>query len=247
MAQEETWSTGRMMMALTTHPYSTGGTTMTTGGTMTTIPTTRASGMKRRYSRCPTTGQCPYPPAVAGPVAANQSEFAYSAIIARETEVRFDAFIDFVRNCRPDEKLLRNIVAGLLDLAAEEWRSPACRRQLRFEIEDQKAAYWIGRLGKENEQEKAVADALLARWGTADLIMVDIRSRRLRHGLDSVERERPRWYTAMRRKEIVEQEATHIDPAAHEYFLCRLEQYSIQREIAVSGGVKVDHAGGSTD
>lgn len=177
--------------------------------------------------------------------AGNQSEFAYSAIIARETEVRFDAFIDFVRNCRPDEKMLRNIVAGLLDLAAEEWRSPACRRQLRFEIEDQKAAYWIGRLGKEHEQEKTVADGLLARWGTADLIMVDIRSRRLRHGLDSVDHERPRWYTAMKRKEIVEQEATHLDPAAHEYFLCRLEQYSIQREIAedrAQGNPLIDHS-----
>ena len=47
------------------------------------------------------------------------------------------------------------------------------------------------------------------------------------------------------RKEIVEQEATHIDPAAHEYFLCRLEQYSIQREIAedrAQGNPLIDHS-----
>ena len=108
-------------------------------------------------------------------------------------------------------------------------------RQLRFEIEEQKAQHWLTRLaqsGKNKDDEKEEAERLIGIWSGAHLVQVEIRERRLRHGLQVVEHERPRWYTAMRKKEITEREAARLDANAHEYFQCRLEQLAIQREIA---------------
>ena len=44
--------------------------------------------------------------------------------------------------------------------------------------------------------------------------------------------ERARWYTADRKKEILEEMATRLPSAAYEYFSARKEQYHIMREEA---------------
>lgn len=167
------------------------------------------------------------------------SQYAYSAIIQRETGVGFGAMYDWVRQNRPDEKYARNLIAGLVDLARMEWQSPACLRKMRFEEEEVKANYWLSRMGKDQAEEKENAELLLKIWGSANLVQIEIRHRRLREGLDMVDqggldgyRDRCRWYTAIKKKEIVEQQASNLNTMAYEYFRCRLEQYNIQREEA---------------
>ena len=160
------------------------------------------------------------------------ASMAYSAIIASRTKVNFDSLYDWVRDNRPDEKMARTVITGLLSLSRLEWKSPACLRQLRFELEESKATYWLGRLGKEKTEEKERADELLTRWGRANLVQMEIRSRRVMHDLDSVESDRARWHTALGKKALVERMASQLDNMAFEYFRCRLEQHKIQIEEA---------------
>ena len=157
---------------------------------------------------------------------------AYSRINAREAEITFTALIDFLKNYRPKQHRTTILINGLVRLAMRILNAPACRRQLRFEAEESRARYWMNRLGKDGQAHIEAADALLDRWGSADLLQIEIRHRRLRHGLAAVEPERARWYTAIRKKELAEQAATKLPSAAYEYFRCRLEQYAIQRELA---------------
>ena len=85
---------------------------------------------------------------------------------------------------------------------------------------------------KRTRTASKTADDLLKNWGAADLLQRDIRHRRLMHGLAWVDGERPRYYTATRKKEVYEREATQLPTPAFEYFQARLEQYRIQRELA---------------
>ena len=163
---------------------------------------------------------------------AGGSGTGYSDIIAQRTKVSFDALYDWVRDNRPDEKIARNILSGLLDLARLEWQSPTCLRQLRFDQQEAKAKYWLERLADDKKDQKALADNLLSLWGQANLVQIEIRTRRLIYGLKAVEEDRPRWYTAIRKKELVERFAAWLDNMAFEYFRCRLEQHRIMLEEA---------------
>ena len=156
----------------------------------------------------------------------------YSEINAKEADVRFDALIDFTKNYVPKQHKTKMLINGLLRLTMRFLNAPALRRQLRFDTEEARAKYWIGRLGKDGKEHVDAADHLLDRWGSADLLMIEIRNRRIRFGLGAVEHERPRWYTALRKKALLEREAAKLPSAAYEYFLCRLEQYTINRERA---------------
>ena len=158
--------------------------------------------------------------------------FRFSAINAGETEVRFNAIFNFLKDYRPESKKTRTLVNGLLRLGMRFLNAPACRRQLRFEVADQQAKYWMSRVAKEDQDSIKTADDLLKNWGAADLLQRDIRHRRLMHGLAWVDGERPRYYTATRKKEVYEREATQLPTPAFEYFQARLEQYRIQRELA---------------
>ena len=157
---------------------------------------------------------------------------AFSAINAREAKIKVDALYDFLKDYVPDSHKTKMLVNGLVRLCQRMLNSPACRRQLRFEVEEARAKYWLGRVGKQGEEHIEAADRLLDRWGACDLLQITIRTRRIRHGLEAVEGERPRWYTAKRKKELLEELAARLPSAAHEYFRCRLEQYNIQRERA---------------
>ena len=159
-------------------------------------------------------------------------DWAYSAINAREAKVAFEAMYDFVRNYRPDEKMGRTIIDDLLELARKEWMSPACRRRLRFEEQEQKASYWLTRLGKDNEPEQERTEEILRRWARANLVQIEIQGRRIAEGLSAVEGERARWYTAERNKSRAERDATTLHPSAYEVFKARVEQHTIQREEA---------------
>ena len=158
--------------------------------------------------------------------------YRFSAINAGETEVKFNAIFNFLKDYRPESKKTRTLVNGLLRLGMRFLNAPACRRQLRFEVADQQAKYWMSRVAKEDQDSIKAADDLLKNWGAADLLQRDIRHRRLMHGLAWVDGERPRYYTAARKKEVYEQEATQLPTPAYEYFQARLEQYRIQRELA---------------
>ena len=158
--------------------------------------------------------------------------FRFSAINAGETEVKFNAIFNFLKDYRPESKKTRTLVNGLLRLGMRILNAPACRRQLRFEVADQQAKYWMSRVAKEEKDSIKAADDLLKDWGSADLLQRDIRHRRLIHGLAWVDGERPRYYTATRKKEGYEQQATQLPTPAYEYFQARLEQYRIQRELA---------------
>ena len=159
-------------------------------------------------------------------------QYRFSQINAGETEVRFNAIFNFLKDYRPEAKKTRTLVNGMLRLGMRFLNAPACRRQLRFEVADQQAKYWSGRVPKEEQDCIQTADAMLKNWGAADLMQRDIRHRRLLHGLASVDGERPRFYTATRKKEGYEREATQLPTPAYEYFQARLEQYRIQRELA---------------
>ena len=125
---------------------------------------------------------------------------AFSAINAREAKIKVDALYDFLKDYVPDAHKTKMLVNGLVRLCQRMLNSPACRRQLRFEMEEARAKYWLGRVGKSGEEHIEAADRLLDRWGACDLLQITIRTRRIRHGLEAVERERPRWYTAERKK-----------------------------------------------
>ena len=175
----------------------------------------------------------------------NGSERGYSEINAKETEVRFDALVNFLKDFRPNEHRTRKLVHGLLRLALRMLNAPACRRRLRFEVKEAQAKYWQSRLGKDNAEYVDEADKLLDRWGAAERQEIEIRHRRLRHGLEAVDADRPRWYTAERKKELAEQEAAVLPSAAYEYFCCRLEQQTIMREEAedrAKGLLMVDYS-----
>ena len=159
-------------------------------------------------------------------------QYRFSQINAGETEVRFNAIFNFLKDYRPEAKKTRTLVNGMLRLGMRFLNAPACRRQLRFEVADQQAKYWMSRVAKEDQDCIQTADGLLKNWGAADLMQRDIRHRRLIHGLGSVDGERPRFYTATRKKEGYEREATQLPTPAYEYFQARLEQYRIQRELA---------------
>ena len=159
-------------------------------------------------------------------------QYRFSQINAGETEVRFNAIFNFLKDYRPEAKKTRTLVNGLLRLGMRIMNAPACRRQLRFEVADQQAKYWSSRVAKEDQDCIKTADELLKNWGAADLLQRDIRHRRLLHGLAAVDGERPRYYTATRKKEGYEREATQLPTPAYEYFQARLEQYRIQRELA---------------
>ena len=159
-------------------------------------------------------------------------QYRFSAINAGETEVKFNAIFNFLKDYRPEAKKTRTLVNGLLRLGMRIMNAPACRRQLRFEVADQQAKYWSSRVAKEDQDCIKTADELLKNWGASDLMQRDIRHRRLIHGLAAVDGERPRYYTATRKKEGYEREATQLPTPAYEYFQARLEQYRIQRELA---------------
>ena len=159
-------------------------------------------------------------------------QYRFSAINAAETEVKFNAIFNFLKDYRPDAKKTRTLVNGMLRLGMRFLNAPACRRQLRFEVADQQAKYWSSRVVKEEQDCIKTADVLLKKWGAADLMQRNIRHRRLIHGLASVDGERARFYTATRKKEGYEREATQLPTPAYEYFQARLEQYQIQREMA---------------
>ena len=154
----------------------------------------------------------------------------FSEINARETEVRFDALIDFLKNYWPEKHKTRVLVNGLVRLGVRFLNAPANRRRLRFEAEEAEARYWVSRLGKEGKEHIERADRLLDRWAAADLLQINIRRRRLKQGLAAVEHERARWHTATRKMDLFEELATQLPSAAYEYFQCRLEQYRILRE-----------------
>ena len=124
------------------------------------------------------------------------------------------------------------LVNGLVRLCQNMLNAPVNRRKLRFEVEEVKANYWKGRLPRERQHFVDLADQLMDRWGSADLMQVDIRNRRLRLDLAAVEHERARYHTATRKKELLERMATKLPQPAYEYFQARKEQYSIQRERA---------------
>ena len=159
-------------------------------------------------------------------------QYRFSQINAGETEVKFNAIFNFLKDYRPEAKKTRTLVNGMLRLGMRFLNAPACRRQLRFEVADQQAKYWSSRVAKEDQDCITTADELLKNWGASDLLQRDIRHRRLLHGLAAVDGERPRFYTATRKKEGYEQEATQLPTPAYEYFQARLEQYRIQRELA---------------
>ena len=120
-------------------------------------------------------------------------QYRFSQINAGETEVRFNAIFNFLKDYRPEAKKTRTLVNGMLRLGMRFLNAPACRRQLRFEVADQQAKYWSSRVPKEEQDCIQTADAMLKNWGAADLMQRDIRHRRLLHGLASVDGERPRF------------------------------------------------------
>ena len=162
----------------------------------------------------------------------SDEKYPYSRIVGRQAEIKFDALYDFIKDYLPKAHRTRVLANGLVRLCQNMLNAPANRRQLRFEVEELKAKYWAGRLSKDKQDRIERADELLDRWGSADLLQIEIRLRRIRHGLEAVEHERARYHTATRKKELLEQMATRLPQPAYEYFQARREQYNIQRELA---------------
>ena len=155
---------------------------------------------------------------------------AYSEIVAREAELRIDGYYGFVRSNLPDTPIGKRVVNGLMRLARRERSSQAVRRRQRFEEAEKRAEYWLKRAGDKAKEAKEQAESILQRWTEAHLVQLEIRKRRVEHGLEAVEHERARWYTADRKKQNAELDAIKLSAEAYEYFQCRLEQYHIQRE-----------------
>ena len=158
--------------------------------------------------------------------------YPFSKINAREAMITVDALYDFLKDYWPQSHKTRMLVNGLVRLCQRMLNAPANKRQLRFDIEEARAKYWMGRLNKDDEKFIEQADRLLDLWSRSNLLQISIRTRRMRHGLEAVEEERPRWHTATRKMELLEEMAARLPAAAHEYFQCRLEQHMIQRERA---------------
>ena len=159
-------------------------------------------------------------------------KYPFSKINAREAMITVDALYDFLKDYWPQSHRTRMLVNGLVRLCQRMLNAAANKRQLRFDIEEARAKYWMGRLGKDDQKFIELADKLLDRWSNANLLQISIRSRRMRRGLAAVEHERARWHTAARKMELLEELAARLPAAAHEYFQCRLEQHNIQRERA---------------
>ena len=159
-------------------------------------------------------------------------KYPFSKINAREAMITVDALYDFLKNYWPQSHKTRMLVNGLVRLCQRMLNAPANKRQLRFDIEEARAKYWMGRLSKDDQKFIELADKLLDRWSRSNLLQISIRTRRMRHGLVAVENERARWHTATRKMEVLEEMAARLPAAAHEYFQCRLEQHNIQRERA---------------
>ena len=156
----------------------------------------------------------------------------YSEIVAREAEMRVDGYYGFVRSNLPDSPIGKRVVNGLMRLARRERMSPAVRRRQRFEEAEKRAEYELKRAGPQAKEYKDQAEEILNRWIEAHLVQLEIRKRRLEQGLEAVEGDRPRWYTAGRKKQIAELDAIKLPGPGYEYFQCRLEQYHIKREAA---------------
>ena len=159
-------------------------------------------------------------------------KYAYSKLIARQADVSFDALYDFIKDYVPKAHKVKVLCNDLVMLCQDMLNSPANRRQLRFDLQEARAEYWKQRLSKDKEDALEQADLLLDRYGSADLLQIEIRHRRITEGLAAVEHERARWHTATRKKELVRRLATRLPQAAYEYFEARKEQYTIMRERA---------------
>ncbi len=158
--------------------------------------------------------------------------YPYSRINALQAEIKFRALYDFIKDYLPKSHKTKILVNDLLRLCQDMLNAEANRRQLRFDVEDVRAQYWANRAGKNGAEHIERADELLDRWGNADLLQIVIRRRRIREGLPAVEHERARWYTADRKKELLEEMATTLRQSAYQYFQARKEQYDIMRELA---------------
>ena len=158
--------------------------------------------------------------------------YPYSRINALQAEIKFRALYDFIKDYLPKSHKTKVLVNDLVRLCQDMLNAEANRRQLRFDIEDVRAQYWVNRAGKGGAEHIERADELLDRWGNADLLQIVIRRRRIREGLAAVEHERARWHTATRKKELLEEMATRLRQPAYQYFQARKEQYDIMRELA---------------
>lgn len=161
----------------------------------------------------------------------SSSKNGFSDINKEQTELQFKALYDFLKYV-PKSHKVKVMINGLVRFCQDMLNAPACRRRRRFEEQEAQANYWKSRLSRDDQGYITEADNLLSRWGALDLLQVAIRERRLRHGLDAVEHERARWHTCVRKKELLEEIATQLPHAAHEYFNSRMEQYNIMREEA---------------
>lgn len=159
-------------------------------------------------------------------------KYPYSRINALQAEIKFRALYDFIKDYLPKAHKTKVLVNDLVRLCQDMLNAEANRRQLRFDIEDVRAQYWVNRAGKNGSEHIERADELLDRWGNADLLQILIRRKRIREDLAAVEHERARWHTATRKKELLEEMATRLPQAAYQYFQARKEQYDIMRELA---------------
>ena len=159
------------------------------------------------------------------------SRNGFSDINKQQTEITFHALYDFLKYV-PKSHKVKVMINGLVRFCQDMLNAPACRRRRRFDEQEAQAGYWKSRLSADDQGYIKEADDLLSRWGQQDLLLADIRQRRLRHGLEAVEDKRARWHTAERKKELLEEIATRLPHAAHEYFCARMEQYRIMREEA---------------
>ena len=163
----------------------------------------------------------------------DKDTYAYSTMLARVVvELGISDLATFIRQYVPDEHNAKLVLQGLLDLGDRELASPACRRQLRFEEAHAQAEKWAERLGKDYVDQKEKAEELVNRWSGSNIMLTGIRLRRLRDGLGAVKPMRARWYTAMCKQELVEQEAATLHPHAYEYYRASIDAYRINREQA---------------
>ncbi len=158
--------------------------------------------------------------------------YPYSRINALQAEIKFRALYDFIKDYLPKSHKTKVLVNDLVRLCENMLNAEANRRQLRFDLEDTRGKYWVNRAGKDGSEHIEQADRLLDRWGNADLLQILIRRQRITDGLAAVEHERSRWYTAARKKALIERMSARLPQAAYQYFNSRKEQYTIMRELA---------------
>ena len=159
-------------------------------------------------------------------------QYAYSTILANALRLGIADLVSFVRDYVPDDRQGKVLLSGLLDLGDREFASPACQRRLRFEQAEQQSKFWADHLEKEYVEAKATADTLISRWSQANLVLTAIRLRRLRSDVLTVQREKARWYTALKKQEMTELDACKLPAMAYEYYRAKLQVFSIQREEA---------------